>query len=95
MPRQDAQGRWISDDGLQYWDGSAWRPLGAQVAARKSSALPAVLIGCGFAVVVVIVLVIGLFVLVFNSADVQRGICNGLANSNPPQSCPFHLPSPS
>ena len=25
MPRQDAQGRWISDDGLQYWDGTAWR----------------------------------------------------------------------
>ena len=35
MPHQDAQGRWISDDGLQYWDGNAWRPTTAQAAPRR------------------------------------------------------------
>ncbi len=95
MPRQDAQGRWISDDGLQYWDGAAWRPLGAQSSARKSSAVPAVLIGCGFALVVVLVIVIGLTVLAFNSADFQRSFCNGWANSASSNTdCPFHPSSP-
>lgn len=27
MPKQDAQGRWISDDGRSVWDGSSWKPL--------------------------------------------------------------------
>ncbi|HKW72336.1 MAG TPA: hypothetical protein VJQ08_05870 [Candidatus Dormibacteraeota bacterium] len=27
MPRQDAYGRWISDDGALYWDGRAWQPV--------------------------------------------------------------------
>jgi hypothetical protein len=95
VPRQDAQGRWISDDGLQYWDGTAWRPIGAQAPARKSSALPAVLIGCGFAFVVVLVLFIGFVVLVFNNADFQRNFCNGWTNSNANIACPFHPASPS
>ena len=94
MPRQDAQGRWISDDGMQYWDGAAWRPLGVQAARGGRSALPAVLIGCGFALVVVLVLTIGAFVLAFNSADFQRSFCNGWANTNPGQACPFHPSSP-
>ncbi len=94
MPRQDPQGRWISDDGLQYWDGTAWRPLGAQATARKGSAMPAVLIGCGFALVVALVLVIGFAALVFNNADFQRGFCNGYVNGNPNLNCPFHPSSP-
>ena len=95
MPTQDAQGRWISDDGLQYWDGAAWRPIGAQAAPRRGiSALPAVLIGCGFALVIVLVIGIGLTVFALNSPDFQRSFCNGW-NSNNSQNldCPFH-PSP-
>ena len=93
MPTQDAQGRWISDDGLQYWDGAAWRPLGAQAQARRRSAWPSVLIGCGFAVVVVIVLLIAAGVFMINNADFQRGFCNGYVNGDPNMTCPFH-PSP-
>ncbi|TMD12170.1 MAG: hypothetical protein E6I27_00815 [Chloroflexi bacterium] len=95
MPHQDAQGRWISDDGLQYWDGNAWRPTGAQAPARSGiSAVPAVLIGCGFALVIVLLLGIGLVVFMFNSAEFQRGFCNGwLSGNNQNLTCPFH-PSP-
>jgi hypothetical protein len=94
VPRQDQQGRWISDDGLQYWDGSAWRPFGPQAApARRSSAMPVVLIGCGFALVILLVIAIGAAVMV-GSSDFQRGFCNGWANSNPDQACPFHPASP-
>jgi hypothetical protein len=94
VPKQDPQGRWVSDDGLQYWDGAAWRPLGAQAPVRTRSAVPAVLIGCGFALVVVLVLVIGLGVFMMNNADFQRGFCNGYTNGNPNASCPFHPSSP-
>ena len=93
MPRQDQYGRWISDDGLQYWDGTAWRPTGlpAQPPARSGvSALPAVLIGCGFALVVVIVLIIGGVVLV-NSSSFRQAFCNSWQN-NPQDSatpCPL------
>jgi hypothetical protein len=95
MPTQDAQGRWISDDGLQYWDGTAWRPIGAQAAPRRGiSALPAVLIGCGFALVIVLVIGIGLTVFALNSPDFQRSFCNGWNSNNSENSdCPFH-PSP-
>ncbi|HEY8864386.1 MAG TPA: hypothetical protein VIO37_09465 [Candidatus Dormibacteraeota bacterium] len=92
MPRQDPQGRWISDDGLQYWDGTAWRPFGVQ-APRTSSALPVVLIGCGFVLVVGLVLTIVTGIFVFNSADFQRAYCNGYTRSNANNVCPFH-PSP-
>jgi hypothetical protein len=64
-----------------------------QPAPRRSGVLPAVLIGCGFALVVVLVVVIGFTVLIFNSADFQRSFCNGWTNSNANQACPFH-PSP-
>jgi hypothetical protein len=95
VPRQDAQGRWISDDGLQYWDGAAWRPLGAQSSARRSSAVPAVLIGCGFLLVVLLVVGIGLTVLAFNSTEFQQAFCNGWANSaSNNTACPFHPSSP-
>jgi hypothetical protein len=95
VPRQDAQGRWISDDGLQYWDGAAWRPTGSVGAPRRVSAFPAVLIGCGFALVIVLVLGIGTAVLFANNADIQRSFCNGWSSGNNSQNlaCPFH-PSP-
>jgi len=96
VPTQDAQGRWISDDGLQYWDGSAWRPLGAQAPGRRRSiALPAVLIGCGFALVVVLVLVIGGIILV-NNSSFQQGFCNSWENNRREAAtpCPFDPSSP-
>lgn len=82
MPHQDAQGRWISDDGLQYWDGTTWRPATAQPAgAGRSSALPAILIGCGFALIVVIVLAVG-GVLLFNTSTFRQDFCQSW-NNNP------------
>ncbi|MDQ6879900.1 MAG: hypothetical protein M3082_19810 [Candidatus Dormibacteraeota bacterium] len=100
MPRQDAQGRWISDDGLSYWDGTAWRPLGGQPGAWPPppaggrSPWPAILIGCGITLLVVLVLgIAGLFAVISNP-DFQRSVCNSLANSNPNQVCPFHPSSP-
>jgi hypothetical protein len=99
VPRQDAQGRWISDDGLFYWDGAAWRPLGVQPSAygatapRQRSVWPVVLIGCGFAVVVVIVIGIALTVFAVSNADFQRAFCNGWTNSNANMACPFSPPS--
>lgn len=95
MPVQDAQGRWISDDGRLYWDGTAWRPIAAQAPARGGiSALPAVLIGCGFALVIVLVLGIGLIVFAFSNPDFQRGFCNGWESANNQNlACPFH-PTP-
>jgi hypothetical protein len=95
MPRQDPQGRWISDDGMQYWDGTTWRPTGvAAQPARRGIALPAVLIGCGFALVVGIVLLIGGIFMV-QSSTFQHGFCDSW-NNNPQETgtpCPFH-PSP-
>ena len=96
MPHQDAQGRWISDDGLQYWDGSVWRPLGTQAAPRRRGiALPAVLIGCGFGLVVILVLVIGGIILV-NNSSFQQTFCNSWQNNPQDAStpCPFHPSSP-
>jgi hypothetical protein len=90
MPRQHPNGTWISDDGTQYWDGATWRPIGQPPARRGVSALPAVLIGCGFALVVVIVLVIGGVVLV-NSSTFRQSFCNSW-NNNPQDSqtpCPL------
>jgi hypothetical protein len=104
VPSQDAQGRWISDDGLSYWDGAAWRPLGGQQApaigyvpppaASGKSAWPAILIGCGIALLVVIVLgIVGVFAFITNP-DVQRAICNSYANADTNQACPFSPSSP-
>ena len=85
----------MSDDGLQYWDGAAWRPIGTQAPSRRGiSALPAVLIGCGFALVIVLVLGIGLTVFALNSPDFQRSFCNGWSSDKSGNlDCPFH-PSP-
>jgi hypothetical protein len=102
VPRQDAQGRWISDDGLSYWDGAVWRPLGGQPVApagypqpaKAKSPWPTILIGCGIALVVVIVLgIVGTFVLI-SSPDFQRSFCNSYTNSDPNLACPFHPSSP-
>jgi hypothetical protein len=98
MPRQDAHGRWYSDDGGFYWDGVTWRAVAAQVpATRKPSVLTPILIGGGFTVVVVLVLGIALLVLMFNNTYVQRSFCNGWyngQNSTENLACPFHPPSP-
>ena len=55
--------------------------------------MPAILIGCGFALVIVLVIVIGFTVALFNSSDMQRAFCNGYTNGSADQTCPFH-PSP-
>ena len=103
MPRQDAQGRWISDDGLTYWDGAAWRPLGGQPtpagmyappAPRGRSPMSCILIGCGIALLVAIVLgIVGFFAVISNS-EFQRSFCNGFTSSDPNQTCPFSPSSP-
>jgi hypothetical protein len=103
MPTQDAQGRWISDDGLNFWDGAAWRPLGGMPAtaaayqppaARGKSPWPAIVIGCAIAFVVVIVLgIVGIFVVVSNPSF-QRSFCNNYTNTNPNLVCPFSPSSP-
>ena len=57
--------------------------------------MPAVLIGCGFLLVVVLVVVIGLTVLAFNSSEFQQAFCNGWANSaSGNTACPFHPSTP-
>ena len=92
MPHQDAHGRWISDDGHLYWDGNAWRPVTAQPPARgRGMALPAILIGCGFALVVVIVLGIGGIVLV-NSSEFRQGFCESWNNNQNSAATPCPLP---
>jgi nitrite reductase/ring-hydroxylating ferredoxin subunit len=55
--------------------------------------LPAILIGCGFALVVVVVLLIAGVVFAVNNTDFQRGFCNGYVNGDPNVTCPFH-PTP-
>jgi hypothetical protein len=52
-----------------------------------------VLIGCGLAAVVVLVIGIVLTVFVVSNADFQRAFCNGWANSSSNLSCPFARPS--
>ena len=99
MPRQDAQGRWYSDDGTEYWDGVAWRPVGTQVAVtKKPSAVAPIILGVGFTVVVVLVVGVAGLVLMFSNSDIQRSFCNGWSrgqsNSTENLSCPFHPPSP-
>jgi hypothetical protein len=102
VPRQDAQGRWISDDGLSYWDGATWRPIGGPPVApagntptaKAKSPWPAILIGCGVALLVVIVPgIVGTFALI-GSPDFQRSFCNSYTNSDPNLVCPFHPSSP-
>ena len=98
MPRQDAQGRWISDDGAQYWDGFAWRPLGMAAPARRGvSVAQPILIGTGFVLIVLLVLTLGM-VMMFRDPDAQRSFCNGWNrgenHSTENLACPFSPPSP-
>jgi hypothetical protein len=53
-----------------------------------------VLIGCGFAVVIVLVLVIGFAIFILNNSEFQRGFCNGYTSGDPNAVCPFHPSSP-
>jgi hypothetical protein len=103
VPRQDAQGRWISDDGRSYWDGVAWRPLGVMSAAgaaelpaqaRAKSPWPVILIGCGIVALVVIVIgVVGVFAVISNPGF-QRTVCNSYTANDPNLVCPFSPASP-
>ena len=97
MPQQDAYGRWISDDGLFYWDGAVWRLADVQAPARRGvSVAQPVLIGAGFVLVIVLVLVIGA-VIVMRDPEMQRSFCNGWnsgQNSSENLACPFHPASP-
>jgi hypothetical protein len=97
VPRQDAYGRWISDDGLFYWDGTAWRPVGLQAPARPGvSVAQTVLIGAGFVLAIVLVLVVGA-VIVMRDPEMQRSFCNGWnsgQNNSENLACPFHPSSP-
>ena len=68
-----------------------WQPPPARGGV---SALPAVLIGCGFALVVVIVLVIGGVILV-NSSTFRESFCNSWNNNSQNSQTPCPLaPSP-
>jgi hypothetical protein len=108
MPKQDPSGRWISDDGLSYWDGGTWRPIaqppqpgmvpapaGAYYypqAQRSRSPWTGIVVGCGLALVLLLAVGITGTVIVFNNSDFQRSFCNSW-NSNS-QPCPFN-PYPS
>ncbi len=50
MPRQDAQGRWISDDGLQYWDRVHWPPRARDVLKLLEYQAKEVLASLGIAI---------------------------------------------
>lgn len=63
-------------------------------APPRGSAVPAIVIGCAFAAIIALVLVIGGVVFMVNNTDFQRGFCNGYTNGNPNATCPFHPPSP-
>jgi len=69
-------------------------PSGYAAPAKAKSPWPAILVGCGIALIVVIVLAIaGIFALL-SSPDFQRSFCNSYTNSNPNLTCPFHPSSP-
>ena len=80
-----------------YWDGKAWRPVGLQAPARPGvSVAQPILIGAGFVLVIVLVLVIGV-VIVMQDSTMQRSFCNGWyqgQNNSENLSCPFHPSSP-
>jgi hypothetical protein len=105
MPKQDASGRWISDDGMTYWDGTAWRPIaqpiqpgmvppGAYYPQAQPSRSPwkGILIGCGLALVLLIVLGVTCTVLMASNPDFQRGFCNSYTANDSNLTCPFNPP---
>jgi hypothetical protein len=71
MPLKNAQGRWISDDGRYYWNGTAWQsfsgqpqpfiqPFNLPPPAEGSAPWPVVLVGLAVVVIVVVSVAIGL-----------------------------------
>lgn len=60
MPRQDAQGRWVSDDGRHWWDGSTWRPAPQATPAKADRAgadIPYLIgTGCALALLVLVLM---------------------------------------
>lgn len=97
MPRQDAFGRWITDDAMFYWDGNAWRPLATQAPPRRGvSVAQPILIGAGFVLAIILVLGIGIVIL-FQNPEMQQSFCNGWnsgGNGSENIACPFHPTSP-
>jgi hypothetical protein len=84
-----------------FWDGAVWRPIVsqppvgyAQPPAPRKSALPACLIGCGIALVVVILIGVVGFLAIINNAGFQRSFCNSFTSSDPNQICPFSPSAP-
>jgi hypothetical protein len=65
----------------------------APPAPQGRSPWPGILIGCGIAAAMVLVLLIIGSVLMVNSPDFQRGFCRSYTKDNPNVTCPFH-PSP-
>jgi hypothetical protein len=60
----------------------------------RKSPWPAILVGCGIALLVVVVLgIVGVFALI-SSPEFQRSFCNSYTNSDPNQTCPFSPSSP-
>jgi hypothetical protein len=70
--------------------GGAYPPA----AVKGKSPWPAILIGCGIALVVVLVLgIVGVFAVISNPGF-QRSFCNSYTSSDPNLVCPFTPPSP-
>jgi hypothetical protein len=65
MPHQDSRGRWISDDGTQYWDGRTW-------VARRRSGCGACMTGCLVALAATLAVLVVAGFVVWNNPDFQR-----------------------
>jgi hypothetical protein len=63
---------------------------GAPAPARRSPWV-GILIGCGFALLLILVLGITCTVFVFNNKDFQRSFCSGYTGNNPNLTCPFNV----
>ena len=61
--------------------------------AQGGRTWPGILIGCGVAAAIAIVLLIIGGALLVSSPDFQRGFCNGFTSSNPNAACPFNPPA--
>jgi hypothetical protein len=59
MPRQDAQGRWISDDGNLWWTGSSWERLPAKAGSRPEGSELPYLVGAGCAILLLALVLMG------------------------------------